>query len=389
MREALSHAAARPGFLPDDFQEELYQRAYEFARERLGGKTPSDAEWSRSDWTVCGEFGLLGLCLPETLGGLGLGAVTTARVCEAFGRGCRDFGMVFSALAHLFACAHPVARFAGPVLARRIVPDLARGRLVGANAITEAEAGSDVFALTTTAVRDGGGYRLTGIKSFVTNAPVADLFVVYAKTNPELGEFGVSAFVVERDRAGLTVGQPFDKMGLGSAPVSQLYLNDCYIPAENLLGREGQGAEIFGDSMAWERSCLFAAYVGLMERQLEQTLAYARDRRQFRKAIGKRQAIAHRIADMKLRLESARLLLYRACWMRDQGQDATLEISMAKLAISEAAVQSSLDMMQIHGGLGYMTESGIPAELASVLPARIFSGTSEIQRDLIAARLGL
>jgi alkylation response protein AidB-like acyl-CoA dehydrogenase len=156
-----------------------------------------------------------------------------------------------------------------------------------------------------------------------------------------------------------------------------------------MLGNEGDGRTIFTGSMLWERACLFAAYLGSMQRQLDTTIDYAKNRKQFRRPIGKNQAVSHRIANMKLRLDAARLLLHRACWMRDQKKEAILEIALAKLAISESAIQSSLDAIQIHGGNGFMVESGIERSLRDAIPSTIFSGTSEIQRDLIALNLGL
>jgi alkylation response protein AidB-like acyl-CoA dehydrogenase len=371
-----------------DSQRDLYQRTWAFARDRLGREIGAHS-FPVAEWRAAGEMGLLGLSLPERHGGLGLDALTTAYAVEAFGRGCRDGGLVFSAAAHLFACAMPIARFADDALRERWLPKLASGEAIGANAITEAEAGSDVFALKTTAVRDGSSYVLDGAKSFVTNGPVADAILVYAKTAPGDGYLGISAFVVERGTPGLRVGEPFKKMGLESSPIASVYLDGCRVPAGNRLGREGEGAAIFTDSMHWERACLFAGYVGAMERQLEECVAFAGARRQFRKPIGRQQAIAHRIADMKLRLDGARLLLYRACWLRDRGAEATLEVSLAKLAVSEAAIQSGLDAIQIHGGSGYLVETGVERALRDALPATIFSGTSEIQRDLIARGLGL
>ncbi len=375
-------------FAWSEAQRDLYQRTLTFARAQLG-RGAGERRFPVEEWRRAGEFGLLGLSLPERYRGLGLDALTTARAVEAFGRGCRDGGLVFSASAHLFACAMPILRHGGEALRARVLPKLATGEWVGANAITEAEAGSDAFALKTTAVRDGDGYLLDGAKSYVSNGPVADAIVVYAATRPGDGYLGVSAFVVERGAAGLRAGEPFHKMGLDSSPIASLYLDKVRVPVENRLGDEGAGAAIFADSMQWERACLFAGYLGAMERQLDECVAFAGQRRQFRKPIGKHQAVAHRIADMKLRLESARLLLYRACWLRDRGDDATLEVSLAKLAVSEAAVQSAIDAIQIHGGAGYLVETGVERALRDAVPSTIFSGTSEIQRDLIARRMGL
>lgn len=365
-------------------QKRMYDECLSFARafDRAKG-------FSKERWARCGDFGLLGLSVPEHDGGAGLGALASARMLEAFGRGSPDLGLAFSASAHLFACAMPIAEHGGEEVRRELLPGLAQGRLVGANAITEAEAGSDVFALRSRAVREGDTYRLSGDKSYVTNGPVADVLLVYASTAPEHGYLGVSAFAVPSDLDGVQVGEPFHKMGLESSPISSVYLDDCRVPARYLVGQPGDGARIFHRSMAWERACLFAIYVGAMHRQLEATVAHVKGRRQYRKPLSKLQAVRHRIADMLLRLEGARLLLYRACWALDRGQDHALAICLSKLAVSEAAIRSSLDAIQLHGGGGYVAEVGVEAGLRDAVPATIFSGASEVQRDLVARELGL
>ncbi|MDQ3265842.1 MAG: acyl-CoA dehydrogenase family protein [Myxococcota bacterium] len=367
-------------------QQELYERALTFARAL---PAPHDPTFPGPKWRQVSEFGLTGLCLPERYGGLGFDALTTARVGEAFGRGCEDTGLTFAAFAHLFACAMPILEHGTEAQRERYLPALATGQRVGANAITEAESGSDVYAMASRAVREGDGYVLSGVKSYVSNGPGADLFLVYAVTRPEHGYFGMSAFAVERETPGLRVGRPFQKMGLAGAPISSLYLEDCRVPESARIGEEGQGAPIFQASMRWERACLFAAYVGMMERLIERSVEYATSRKQFKKPIGRNQAISHRIADMKLRLESSRLLLYRACWQMDRGEDATLAIALSKLAISEAAVQCGLDAIQIHGGMGYLADTGIEQALRDAIPTTLFSGTSEMQRETIARELGL
>ncbi|MCB9749355.1 MAG: acyl-CoA dehydrogenase family protein [Myxococcales bacterium] len=373
-----------------DEQSTLHEQALEFARARLRGRDDDDdRSFARATWRALGDFGALGACLPRAHGGLGLDALTTARVVEGLGHGARELGLVFSACAHLLACAVPVAEHGSAQLQREVLPALASGEQIGANAITEAGAGSDVFSLRTTARRDGDDYVLDGAKSYVTNGPVADQLLVYASTNPAHGYLGISAFLVDARQAGVTRGEPFHKTGLGSSPICPVYLRDVRVPGYRRLGAEGGGAAIFQRSMAWERACLFAAFVGAMARDLELCLEHARGRQQFRKPIGRHQAVAHRLADMKLRLEGARLLLYRACWRLDRGELAALDISLAKLAVSEAAVQSGLDVIRLHGGLGYMSETGLDNGLRDALGSLIFSGTSEIQRDLIARGLGL
>lgn len=372
-------------------QRDLYDRVLAFSRERLSPGTSRrerERTLSREDWELCASFGLTGLCAGVEHGGLGLDSQSTALAFEAFGRGCGDMGLVFSVGAHLFACVMPAIE-AGGEAAARYVPGLVSGELIGANAITEAEAGSDVFALKSRAARDGAGYRLTGVKTWVTNGPMADLFLVYASTEPESGWMGISAFLVERGTEGLTLGEPFHKMGLHASPICSLYLQEAWVPESARLGEEGEGAAIFSRSMHWERTALFAGYLGQMERTLEQTVAWAKQRKQAKRPIGKHQAVSHRIADMKLRLDAARLLLYRACWLRDRGSEATLEVALAKIAISEAAIQSGLDAVHLFGAVGYTEELDLERALRDAIPSALFSGTSEIQRNLVATHLGL
>jgi alkylation response protein AidB-like acyl-CoA dehydrogenase len=373
-------------------QDRLYDEAREFAEERVSPAVRQRAGspyFGEHEWRLCGELGLLGACVPPQYGGRGHDALTVARIVEGFSRGCTDTGLVFSACAHLFACAMPIVEHADEQLKKRVVPRMASGEWVGANAITEADAGSDVFALSCRAVRDGDRYVITGAKSYVTNGPVADCFLVYASTEPAHGYLGISAFVVERETPGLSCGAHFDKVGLTGAPVCEVRLEQAPVDARNRVGPEGSGAAIFRSSMDWERACLFAQYLGVMDRQLDAVIAFAKRRRQFGKALGRHQAVAHRAADMKLRLDAGRLLLHRACWMKAQGLECTLEISLAKLAISEAAVTSGIDAIQIFGGEGIKSETGVATALRDAIPGTVFSGTSEIQRDLIARGLGL
>ena len=371
-------------------QDEIYHAILRDIRDMLNTTPVSLSQsWTRAQWRLCAEIGLPGLNLPETFGGKEYDALTTARAIEAFGYACEDMGLVFSVAAHLFACATPIAEYGDETLKANMLPGLSSGKLIGANAITERDAGSDIFALKAQALRDGDSYILKGEKSYVSNGPLADLFVVYAVTNPAHGYLGISAFVLERETPGLIIGEPFQKMGLTSTPSCEIFFEACRVPATHRLGEEGQGAHIFQHSMQWERSCLFASYIGQMQRQLERSIAYTQERRQFGKPLGRHQAIAHRLADMKLRLEAARLLLYRACWLLDQGKDANMEISLAKLAVSEAAVQGGLDAIHIHGSQGIASEYGVEQMLRDAIPGTIFSGTSEMQRNIIAREMGL
>jgi alkylation response protein AidB-like acyl-CoA dehydrogenase len=367
-------------------ERDIYDRIYSQARL---WPAPIAKFFTRAEWKLCASLGLLGLSIPKRYGGEGYGFLTTARAAEAFGRGAPDMGIVFSAMAHLFACAMPIVEHGDEEMRRQLLPRLSSGEWVGANAITEEGAGSDATRLATRAERAGENYVLTGAKCFVSNGPAADVFIVYASSQPELGYLGVSAFVVERDTRGLIIGEPFEKLGLDRCPASTLCLDGCVVPAHRRLGAEGQGAAIFQAAMRWERACLFAAYAGRIERLAELCADHARTRHQFGRPIGANQAISHRLARMQVRLDAARLLLWRACWRLDQDEPASADVAMAKLAISEAAVESAMDAVQIFGGDGIRGDRGIERELRDAVPSMIFSGTSEMQLELIVRELGL
>jgi alkylation response protein AidB-like acyl-CoA dehydrogenase len=289
----------------------------------------------------------------------------------------------------MWACETPIVRFGSEEQRRRYLPGLADGSLIGAHAISEPGSGSDAFSLRTSAQARGDEYVLNGAKTFVTNGPVADVFVVFATTDPARGFAALCAFLVDRETPGLSLGQPLHKMGLRTSPMSEVFLDDCVVPADRLLGRPGGGMAVFNSSMEWERGCILAAGVGSMQRQLERSVAYARERRQFGKPIGKNQAVSHRIADMKVRLEAARMLLYRLGWLMDQGRSSPLDAAMTKLFLSESLVQSSMDAVTVHGGYGYMTEYELERDLRDAIGSRLYSGTSDLQRNVIAGHLRL
>ena len=372
-------------------QRERVSAVLAFARDRLSvGAKQRDAHatFDRQVWNEAAAFGLAGLPIPEDLGGSGLDAVDTALVIEALGAACEDGGLVFSLCAHMFASAVPIWRSRSQPHLDRYLPDIAAGTLICANGTSEAGAGSDVHAMSTSARRVGAEYVIDGTKQFITNAPVADLFLIYAVTNPGRGFFGISAFLLPKDTKGLRVTAAQSRSGLRSSPWGTVYLEDCVVPESARVGAEGAGAMLFNESMIWERGCLFAYYVGAMARSLDRCIDHARSRSQFGHAIGSYQSVSNRIVDMKLRLETSRLLLYRAVDLHRQGKRVDEAVAMSKLWISEAAVQSGLDAVQIFGGSGVASETGIDALLRDAVPSRIFSGTSEMQRAIIAKMLG-
>ena len=373
-------------------QRALRQAVGEFAQNELNDdlvERDLEQRFSRAAWQKCADFGLLGLPIPEEYGGAGSDILTTMLALEGLGYGCMDNGLIFSLNAQMWAIETPIERFGTDEQKRRYLPELCRGSMIGAHAMSEPGSGSDAFALATSARETSDGYVLTGSKTFVTNGPEADVFLVFATTNPERGFASLCAFLVDRGTPGLTVGGHLSKMGLRTSPMSELFLDGCAVSHESLLGSPGSGMAVFDTSMRLERSCILASSVGTMQRQLERTIAYAKERKQFEHSIGTFQAVSHKIVDMKLRLETARLLLYHLGWQIGEGKTPTLEAALTKLHLAESFLQSSLDAVQAHGGYGYMTEYDFERDVRDAVASRLYSGTSEIQRNIVARALGL
>lgn len=341
-------------------------------------------EFSWNNWKKCAAMGILGLPVPEEYGGSNLDILSIILVMEGLGYGCKDSGLIFAINSQMWSCEEPILKFGNECQKKKYLPRLCSGEIIGGHAMTEPESGSDAFSMQTSAVKRQDRYIINGNKMFITNAPIADLLIVFALTDRSRSWGGISAFIIEKGTPGFTVSQPMDKLGLKTSPVGEVIFEDCEIPAENLLGKEGMGMAIFNSEMEWERSCLFACHLGTMERQLETCVNYARCRHQFGQPIGKFQSISNKIADMKTRIELARMLLYKVGWLKSRGEKSYLESAIAKLFISESFVESSLDAIQIHGGYGYMTDSEIERDLRDSIASKIYSGTSEIQRNIIA-----
>jgi L-prolyl-PCP dehydrogenase len=370
----------------------LKSSAIEFASKELNRnlrEREQAGEFSRDAWRACARFGIQGLPIPEEFGGSGADILTTVLVMEGLGYACHDNGLIFSLNAQMWSIELPLLKFGTAEQQRAYLPGLVSGDLIGVHAMTEADSGSDAFSMHTRAERRGDRYILNGSKLYITNAPVANVVIVFASLNPGRGFAGTCAFLVEKGTPGFTVSRSLDKMGLRTSPMGEIILTDCEVPVENRLGKEGAGMAIFNSSMEWERSCILASAVGAMQRQLETCVHYAQTRQQFGQAIGKFQSISNKIADMYLRIEAARLLIYKVAWLKQQGKSALAEAAAAKVFTSEAWIQSSLDAIQIHGAFGYMKESEIERDLRDAVAGTIYSGTSEIQRMIIARILGL
>lgn len=374
-------------------QTRLRQEIIRFARQELSpGAAERDRrhEFSRELWNKCGALGLQGLPVPVEYGGSGCDAVTTAVLLEALGYGSKDSGLVFSICAHLLACVVPIWKHASEDQKRTYLPRLCDGTWICVNAMSEPGSGSDAFAMKTRAVPDGAGWRLTGTKTFASNGPVGDMALVFALTDPEKGfHGGVTAFLVEAAAPGYRIGQTFEKMGLRSSPIGEIVFEECYVGPEAVLGHVGAGAAQFTEAMDWERICLFASHVGTLERILESTIRYARTRKQFGQAIGKFQAVSHPIVNVKMNLEAARLLVYKAAWRLDREKYVSLDASIAKLFTSEALLSSALTAVQVFGGYGFMAEYEMERALRDAVGSTLYSGTSEMQRNIIARWLGL
>jgi hypothetical protein len=373
-------------------QQELKAAAVDFARRELDqdlAKREEAGEFSPQAWRACAKFGIQGLPVPVDLGGAGADILTTVLVMEALGYGCHDNGLIFSLNAQMWSLQLPLVKFGSPAQQQAYLPGLISGDLIGVHAMTEPDSGSDAFSMRTRVEHKGDGYLLNGTKLYITNAPISDVVLVFAAHPGKPKMTGISAFLVEKGTPGFSVTRGLDKMGLRTSPMGEVVLDDCFVPAENRVGAEGSGMAIFNSSMAWERSCILASAVGAMQRQVETCVDYARTRKQFGQSIGKFQAVSDKVADMYLRVEAARLMIYQTAWLGDQGKSVAAAAAAAKLFTSEAWVQSSLDAIQIHGAYGYMKESGIERDLRDAIAGRIYSGTSEIQRVILARLLGL
>lgn len=346
-------------------------------------------EFWRDGWNRCAERGIQGLVIDERFGGQGLDLVTAMLRFEGLGVGCDDGGLVFGLSSQIWTMQMALDRFGSDEQKARYLPGLVSGEMIGAFAVSEHGAGSDAFALATTATRTDEGYRLNGIKAWVSLGPVCDVVMVFATIDPELGRWGVTAFLVDADTPGLEVQPNRPKMGLRTTPFADVELTDCEIPASARLGNEGAGASIFSTAMESERAFLLAGSVGRLERQIDQTVAYANDRSQFGRSIGAFQGVSHEIADMKLAHETARLLLYKAVALQAKGEPSMMAAALAKLSASEAALAGSVSSVRVHGARGFVSEFGVERGLRDSVGGVIYGGSSGIQRNIIARLLGL
>lgn len=377
-----------------DQQLQLKNDFSRFAKKQLNSSVldgDKNSIFSYEDWQKCADFGVQGLAVPPKYGGYKteLDLISATLAMEGLGYGCNDNGLPFALSAQMWTVQLPIARFGTDKQKEKYLPQLASGKTIACHALTEPNAGSDVFSLGTTATKVEGGYILNGSKCLITLAPVANLALVFATINPKLGKWGVTAFLIEKGTEGFSASPSKDKMGLRTVPIGDLYFKDCFIPQENILGKEGAGWSITNHSLEHDRCSILASQLGAMEFQLEKSIEFVKNRKQFGKSIGEFQSVSNRIADMKLRLETSRLLLYKVAWIKDQGKSAMLESALLKLQLSESFVMSSFDTIRNYGGYGYLSDNEIERDLRDAIGGVIYAGTSDIQKNIIAKLLGL
>jgi alkylation response protein AidB-like acyl-CoA dehydrogenase len=342
-----------------------------------------DGRWDPGVWKSFADFGLAGLPVPEEYGGGGASIIDCCLANEAIAEGGHDGGFNLSLGAHWVIGTVPIWLHGTEKQKRTYLPRLCDGSWIGAWASTEPEAGSDAAGLRTTAVRDGDEWVINGTKIFITNGPTAQLCTVLAKTSDK----GATAFLVETDNPGFRVGRELDKMGCRSSPTAEIALVDCRVPADAILGMQDEALwRIAFECFDWERTVMMASAIGGMQSTLNVTLRYAKERQQFGRPIAHFQAIAHKLAEMKVRLEACRTAVYRAAWLKQERQPHQMEASIAKFMCGEMSVQNALDAIQIHGGYGYLRDFPVERALRDAKLGSIGGGTSEIQK-LIISRL--
>jgi len=369
-----------------DEQKAFRASVFDWASDVVApGASERDREgrWDPGVWKSFADFGLAGLPIPEQYGGGGASILDCCLANEAIAEGGHDGGFNLSLGAHWVIGSVPIWLHGTEKQKQTYLPRLCDGSWIGAWASTEPEAGSDAGGLRTTAVRDGDEWVLNGTKIFITNGPIAQLCTVLAKTS----EKGATAFLVETDNPGFRVGRELDKMGCRSSPTAEIALVDCRVPADAILGVHEEALwRIAFECFDWERTVMMASAIGGMQSTLNASIRYAKQREQFGRPIAHFQAIAHKLAEMKVRLEACRTAVYRAAWLKQNGQPHQMEASIAKFMCGEMSVQNALDAIQIHGGYGYLRDFPVERALRDAKLGSIGGGTSEIQK-LIISRL--
>ncbi|WP_226087973.1 acyl-CoA dehydrogenase [Mesobacillus sp. S13] len=368
-------------------QEMMRKMVRDFAQTEIAPfvEKMEEGDFPREILRKMGELGLMGIPVPEEYGGSEMDFISYIIAIHEISKVSATVGVILSV--HTSVGTNPILYFGTEEQKKKFVPKLAAGEYLGAFCLTEPSAGSDAASLKTRAVKKDGHYVLNGSKVFITNGGEADVYIVFASTNPEAGPKGVSTFIVEKDTPGFIVGKDEHKMGLYGSRTVQLTFEDMKVPAENLLGQEGEGFKIAMSNLDSGRIGIAAQALGIAEAALEAATAYAKERVQFGKPIAAQQGVGFKLADMATSVEAAKLLIYRAAQLRSEGQKCGLEASMAKLFTSRTAVEVTTEAIQVFGGYGYTKDYPVERYFRDAKVTEIYEGTSEIQKIVISKQL--
>lgn len=368
--------------------EMMRKMVREFAEKEVAptaAERDEKEEFDRALFDKMAELGLTGIPWPEEGGGVGADFLSYVIAVEELSRVDASVGVTLSA--HISLASWPIHKFGTPEQKERFLRPLAEGKKLGAYGLTEPGSGSDAAGMRTTAVRDGDSYVLNGSKIFITNGGEAEIYVVFAVTDPEKKHRGITAFIVEKGTPGFSFGKKEQKLGIRSSPTLEILFDNCRIPAENRLGDEGEGFKIAMMTLDGGRNGIAAQAVGIAQGALDAALAYAKEREQFGKPIAAQQAIQFKLADMATRIEAARLLTYQAAWLEGQGLPYGKASAMAKLFAGDTAMDATVEAVQIFGGYGYTREYPVERMMRDAKITQIYEGTNEIQRLVIARHL--
>ncbi|MFQ5865174.1 MAG: acyl-CoA dehydrogenase family protein [bacterium] len=369
-------------------QQMLKSLAREFSEKEvapLAAEIDREERFPRETFQKMADVGLLGIAIPEKYGGSRADWISCVLVVEELSRVCASTALSYGA--HAFLCAYNLFEHGDEEQRTRYLPALVEAEKIGAMALTEPEAGSDATSLKTRARKVGDEYILQGTKTFITNAPVADIVLVFARTSEEKGSQSLSTFIVEKDFPGFSVGKAMDKLGMRGSPTSEIYLEECRVPAKNLLGQEGQGITQMMKGLDMERVGFSGLPLGIAQGAFEAALKYAKERHQFGQPIAHFQMVQEMLADMAKGIEAARLLSYQAAALFEQGKKVTKLASIAKLMGAEVAMKTTLDAVQIFGGYGYIKDYPVERYLRDAKLVEIGAGTSQIQKLIIAREI--
>jgi alkylation response protein AidB-like acyl-CoA dehydrogenase len=369
-------------------QRMFRETVYRYGRDEIAPlceEADLKGEFSFEIWRKLASFGILGLPLPEEFGGSAASILNCCLAGEALGHAGVDGGSLLAWGAHTYLCAHNIYAFGTEDQKRKYVPKLASGEWIGCMGLTEPGSGSDAASLATTAVKKGDRYVLNGSKTFITNAPVADVMVIFANVDKTRKHEGITAFIIEKGTPGLTTGKPFHKMGCKCSSTSEVFLADCEVPEENILGGEGKGWFIALSGVEWDRCTLLSPMLGAALNNLDSCARYANERQQFKRPIRNFQAIQHRIADMKVFVEAVRLAVYRVASAKDNGQMLNpLQAAVSKVYAGDRGFEMASEAVQIFGGYGFMHEYPVERNFRDSKLAAIGGGTSDIMRMIVS-----